>query len=298
MKRVIYFVSLLFLFSFIFTSCQKEEIETPSSNFSVAPSAINFNFEIKNNRISFPTIMDYEKALEWLARDELNDFKTWITLTNNFKSQYLLREYDDIKSDIFVEDDLLSNILNSEGEIEIAGKIYKLNNLTKQIQVIDTRNKAEKNFSFNDEVLSYLSKKSDWVNTGICPGDLNWPSSCNPNWEYATARGSFNRKIKISYKVAYYKYGIYFTLIAKIKKEKSDKSIYLFIKTTNDLTKKKNGYCYSKYFTYSDTTNKKVLKIRPYYSTKRLADYKIIGEFSMQDSNGYHPLKTRTCPCD
>jgi len=43
---------------------------------------------------------------------------------------------------------------------------------------------------------------------------------------------------------------------------------------------------------------KKILKLTPYRDVKRLAAYKITGEFNVRDINGSHYLGKKVCPCN
>ncbi len=287
-QRGFLFITIFILF--VMAGCKKAVYE---ENFPVYPGR-NFVFKVENNRVIFPTVKDYKNALLWLSDIENNDFAQWQSLTENFVSQYELKKQG-VRSNKFVEDELLANLLNESGEIIIAGKLYILDNQTKTVKVFN-RNKDVEIFSFNENVLDEKqnTEKSVSYITGKCPEVIYWPSTCNPNWSYFKA----NRNNKISYKVAYYKYGIYFTLVAKIKKQRNDRSVVLSVYTYGYKIVRKSGYCYRTNFAKSSQTKGNELKLRPYLGIKRLADYKIIGEFNVRDINGSHYLGKKVCPCN
>jgi len=175
----------------------------------------------------------------------------------------------------------LAQIINNEGNIIIQGKIFSLDFNKKIVKVynsIDNFNNLEsdKIYGFEDEVLTleFGNKKDkkeyeETKNKGL----VNY----NPDYRIFYNIGV----VDVSYKIAYHKYGIYFTLVAKIKKSKIEYGgTDIYVSASGSYTPRNRSKVNFYSADYSEGGVFPKYHVRPWYSMRSLSAYKINGYFS------------------
>ncbi len=250
----------IFLFSL---GCVKQVINTEdTSTQGNHESNVTFDYSVKNGMLVFPTIEDYDKAIVFLAKIEKYGFEKWDEITN-FTSQRKLKE-SGVKNINFVDDNILASLLNKNGEIEIAGKIYKIDYVNRKVYIINN-SKTTEQYSFDDDVLFSSAKVKG------CP-------------RYSSGvRGLPNY---YGYFVAYKKYGIYFTLIAKIKSPTRPVQVMVKYDWTNKsgIHTKTTNWIISEDL-YGGANSQYIAFVRPYARTRGLRDYKICTKFYYKNNH-------------
>lgn len=294
---LITFLSILMTFG-----CTKDDSSSSKSSQKNLPfSSFGFKVEVKNDMLSFPTREDYDSALEFLGPKDSEEFEAW-EKEIGFHSMRSLLNVKELESR-GIQDDLLATLLNSDGMIEINQNIFQIdipNELVSVLSAEDFIGKSSfkgltektKTFSINDNVLDILEGKDE------TNGFAQRSSYCSANkadWDDSTGY--------LSAKVVYQKAGILNSLQSKI--QQSSVNIFnLGLRTngTNNfwVNKTSSGTIgpYETAFFLAETKS-----YRPYYSSRRLKDYRFSIEFFAQDkyyqgtSNGMI-TKTLTITCN
>ncbi|UII81112.1 hypothetical protein [Flagellimonas sp. CMM7] len=276
----IYLTAFLSILTFI--GCSKSDTETLEKNQDTTFNVqFDFQVEVKNDMLSFPTREDYDLALDYLGPMNSQEFEVWENKLG-FKSMRSVLPLVERES-IGIFDDLLATLLNKEGVIEISGNVLKLNSTQETVSVIDSKeydkslgfkNKNSKIFSTDDNVLDILEgieKQPLALKSRYCPKrKLSW----HPNSNVAS-------------KVVYQKAGFLNSLVASIQNvngafesEKETFGLSLITVGNNFWRNKKRNGTFSKP-TSSATSSRK--SYRPYYSSRRLTSYRFSVEFKAQE---------------
>ncbi len=274
-------MAIIFVGAVTFSSCQKEELET-SQVPDVKPDNSN-QVTVKNNMLSFDSPEAFENTITFLADDEPNNFDNW-QYQASFKS---LEDYNTKNNSLENEDEILLKILNEDGCIEINKKVFKLNFDKRQVLVFDDydsyqKNKYTKVYSFDEDVLEKEFRSNNIeTNESKAKGE----SYYNPNY-----RKFKMSNLNVNYKIAYYKYGIYFTLVAKIKKSKTQiGGCHLEVGASGYYKPKNRRRQEFKRSAYHKSGFWWKYKVRPYYSTRSLESYYIYADFhTYDDSYSYY----------
>ncbi len=270
MKKIIY-LTIIVLSLIIFNSCQKQIDCESVNNEQRVESSNNFDLVQKNNMLSFPSVEDYENAINFLAKDEKNNFKEW-NKEFNFKNS--MAKAVKTKQIIYKNDNLLSQMINNRGELEIQGKIFCLDFDKRTVKVyysIDnySSKKADKVYSFDDEILT-LEFGTKAEKKELLSNKSKYAPLYNPAYRYDESGGC-------KYKIAYHKDGIYFTLVAKIKQGGSNYFFRIPIVQYEWANKNRSESGKMKDIGYFIQVQK--LKQRPYFSGRRLLSYSIQASF-------------------
>ena len=164
MKRVIYFAGFIFLFTFIFSSCQKEEnneknlfdeskvldlvkIKSNTLHFDSFQEFVDFidlageNPEAINNLLKsngFTSLKDYQKqALDDI--ENYNDITQWLSVYNNLFEKYSLDDGTE-EIDPIVEDEIIASLINKNQILYIGNTIY---GFSKNYYVIGPQSKKQ-----------------------------------------------------------------------------------------------------------------------------------------------------------
>ncbi len=235
--------------------------------------------------MSFPTIEDYAKAIEYLNKDELQEFYSW---EKSIKFSSLKRNKENnLSLYAQVQDDIFSSLLNMKGEIEIQGKIFKVNAKDELIlvysedELLKIDSPTEK-YSFGDDVLSEVFDiKSNVEFKDGCA----WRDLPDPKGVYYTDYG-----YDCKYQTQYRKFGIYFTLSAEMWLDGTLPHSELFVSIYKTsywewLTKKETVQIG---ITISAGNVNHLLK-RFYSKAVRLKEYELYVTFTFRDyDNGFY----------
>ena len=209
-----------------------------------SPQASEFNVSIIKNRMAFKTVEDYERVVDNPKTELKNEFiKTINTLTNfNSYSKQLPSSGDRSTRDArSIKDEYFASILNPDLVVQIGGYIFKVNPASEKVYALpvddeaqykdliseNTANTKIRVFSTNDDVLDLIR------NHGTETRSL----FCNQSGIGNKSAGAYINGSNLV-TADYTKYGIYFSLVAKIGSIGSWPSLYVF-----DFTGGKNkGY--------------------------------------------------------
>ena len=263
------FILLINIVIIFLCSCTKnQEIVTNKNKDSI--TKIRLNIVNQNGIINFKTKETYEDALLVLnnmTNSELDEFEQSL----NFKS--LRKYYIDNKLDTLpYYDKIFFTILNQENEIIINGNYFKLNfehgNLiVKKIKDNDLKSYSNADsfiFSLEEDVLEIIENTTDlksYLDDEFC-------NSYSTNWI------TMNKLVNgiTHYKMGYIKYGIYFTLKAKIEETDGITWMVVFTKP-GELIYQPN---YENTWKNADQIRKdgtESAEIVPYSRAKRLLSY-------------------------
>ncbi len=274
-------VLAIVLMSIGFIGCKKQQITNINGN---SERDTNFSFSVSNKMLSFPSVEDYQKAIDFLCSIENDNFNKWDKLTG-FKSLRLEKEKNkNIKFSI--EDQVFTSLLNEKGKIQIQGKIFQINPKDSTVAVFDENMKKINVFSFNDDVIGIVFDNQKVEKKKRC-------SSCNqfnPNYR-SIQRGSQT----IRYKVAYFRDGIYFTLVAKMKRPNPDVSYLMKISIPNGTCLYRCSLSIYKYKAQTKQTNGRKVKIRPYAKCYPLKQYDFSASFYINGETWESPFRIY-CP--
>ncbi len=276
---LIAFVSILMTFG-----CTKDDTSSSESSQNNLPfSSLGFKVEVKNDMLSFPTREDYDSALEFLGPKDPKGFETW-EKEIGFQSMRSLHNIEELESR-GIQDNLLATLLNSDGMIEINQNIFQIDIPNDLVSVLSTENfigkssfkvltEKTRTFSTNDNVLDILEGKEE---TNSSVQRSSYCSTNKVDWDDSTGY--------LSAKVVYQKAGILNSLQSKI--QQSSVNIFnLGLRTngTNNfwVNKTSSGTIgpYETAFFLAETKS-----YRPYYSSRRLKDYRFSIEFFAQDKH-------------
>ncbi len=272
MKKLSILFTVVIIFATIFSSCEKQEFEETNQKNQKVIKFNTFDLTIKNNMLSFASVKNFDNALEYLAKDEQNNFENW-NKKSDFNSMAIT--FKDTKNEMPADDEILTNFLNADGTVEIQGKIFKLD-FKKEIVLVYENNEAYKNnkltktYTFDDEVLTEeFGTEEEIVELNNSKGAPNW----NPNYRTFYNIGN----VDVKYKIAYFKYVVYFTLVAKMKKSKIQyNGTCLYVYAEGDYTPRNK---LNKNFDDEKESWSPKFKVRPWYSTRSLTNYYIDAYF-------------------
>lgn len=287
MKNKLRILQLLVL-TLIFFSCQTEDItkiELNENSKSLDESALyNFNVEVKNGILSFPTREDYEKAIVFLGPQSNKAFKAF---EDQFEFKSMRNSTNkEHREEIGIYDDLLATIINPEGSIEISNTIFNLDALNETVTLLknsDYVNKSSfisskaKLYSVNSNVLDIADGSAEADNSD----KIKW---CKRNKSHDSSFNINNNgtSYKVDWKLIYQNAGFLRSLVADIHKNKLESGgLILGLKTvgTNYYRKRRGG---NKNFSQNDGQGtRREYDLRPYYSTKRLRAYRFRAEFTV-----------------
>lgn len=297
--------SLLVLF--LFFSCNKKEINSIENQIVENTDQIasknnlditlnDFKFEVIDNVLTFPSVEDYEKAIDYLTQLDNNMLTQWTSLIH-FKS--IRDSYDnETLETLGFEDELFSSIINPEGIIAIdkyfylisGGKVYVT---LKKDYSGKSSLKSSKSvvFDVDEDVISILYGDTIDSNTSKC--DAN-----NTGWQYFYLSGG-----NVKYRLRYYKAGIYFSVRSIMEKNGTGISMEMGINTNPNYQKsfkkiKKNNMCEIIYGNTGGNSNS--YDIRFHSSTHSLIAYNVIVYFTAYDlhNNGTFLDNTLRIKCN
>lgn len=276
----IYLTGLLLIL--IFLGCSKNDTGSIEENQN--PTAIlnlNFQVEIKNDMLSFPTREDYDLALEYLGPKNSLEFERWEAKIG-FKSLRNTISKSELEQQ-GIQDDLLATLLNPDGMIEINSNIFQINMQDETVLVLNNtsydnkksfKNGKHRIFSTEDNVLDVLEGKE--LTTSLT-GKSRYCGKRKLSWD-APAN-------ILEAKIVYQKAGILNSLQSKIQQSKVN-IFNLGLKTNgggNFWRNKKHSGTIGPYETSFFVAETK--SYRPYYSSRRLKAYRFSMEFRAQDKN-------------
>lgn len=284
-------IATLLIIIFISFSCQKENVFEMENTPIIPKSQELLDFEVynENNTLNFPTLKDYEKAINYLLNS--GDY-SYLENTFDFES---MRKYYLTKGNIEnipVEDPLFSSIVNSQGVIIIENHIYVIDIKKEKVYVIirsedcDYDDELVKNIENNEkslEISTYSTNDNvlDIVN-GIDSPKVNY---CNNRkiGPFSLPAGVGNERIY--WENNYFKAGIYNSLYSKMWSENGSKYDLTIIIKSGSYWKNANIGNYSisgTYYEYNSKINKTV-----YASYKRLTAYVFNVDYQYASPPGY-----------
>jgi len=206
-SNVLIFIILLFS-SFFFNACKKENL---SNDISIIPKQ-HFSVNVINNKLVFPSVFDYEKAISYLGKIGDENLDLW-EQSIGFIS---FRREIGLENDTLIKDAILGSLLNKDYEIVIEGFNFVLDLKTEQVKVIPYDNNLK---SVSDTVI--FSTKINVIDKVFYPDVLEsteenaFKSTMEDKvgpyyWDVSTGQ-------QVEFKVVYQAAGIYFSLQSKIK---------------------------------------------------------------------------------
>ncbi|UZS00049.1 hypothetical protein [Chondrinema litorale] len=298
---------LLALFFIIGCSPESDEIITPSLEDE---QALLSNISLKSNRVVFSSIDAYQKFLEDQDVEQrvnlvnqLNNISSFISLSSLIKADLSLSNGRIAEETLDLEGTIIADLLNEDGIIEIGEYLFKINMSQEQVLALhrdnledsynallegDTNNDDILLFSTNDDVLEMISngETSSGSNARTALfgcGENGADKDIDEDNEYY---GSDRRMVC---RVEYQKYGIYFSLIAKVKSQKKVAGIWVGAGYEGenqglDFYVKYKPKCRSEVVkqgtVYEDSGDNNELSKRPYESTRKLHKYHYEAQFS------------------
>ncbi len=196
----------------VITACNDEEITVPKNENKplVAVSGGDPKY------IVFESVIEYDSILDTLSNMDDSMLIAWTQGFVGFTSRLESNTEIQLEAD-GIYDELLAAILNEQNIVQIEDHVFQLNFSTEQVYVLnqtdynnpsdfDTENPNMDIYSFDDYVLDAVANKRRKPTCGKKYGPEKWhPQSPNTNkW--------------LKRKVVYQEGGIYFSLIAKHKK--------------------------------------------------------------------------------
>ncbi len=207
-KKVLPNLAIILLTVLFFTSCENEKTENkpnqlPASDFSVT---------VINNKLVFPTVSDYEKAIAYLGKIGDENFDLW-EQSIGFKS---MRSEIGLDKDTLVKDPLLGMIINKDYEIVIQGYNFKLNLKNEEIEVNTVSNDLKS--TGNPQV---YSTNIDLLDKIFYPENYTEPKEKKLKGWFHDKDGTYRYDVStgnhVKCKVVYQKAAIYFSLLHDIK---------------------------------------------------------------------------------
>jgi len=292
-QKLNYFAAL-FIVLFTLQSCQKDAI-IPVSPITVeatetTDNSAEFAVSVENGVLNFPTRVDYEKAIEYLADKDDQALANWNSELNftSLETFYTVNEIGEKKQE--VGDEVFASLLNEDKMIKINGNtimvdlneeaVYVLTNgETAPIKDLYNRNidnPAIKVFSTDVDVLDILDgdDSSLFQKASYCDSEnTGWNSAgyCNPK--------------TLEWRMRYFKAGLYYSLTAKYQGNATGCWNKIVNLLDGFATNKKKTINFSK---DSDESISSTATVRPYSSTRSLKDYSMNCDFHLEDvDDGY-----------
>ena len=245
--------------------------------------------QVSNNMLAFQTVEDYEEALDYLTKIETDDFKGW---DNRLTFKSMRKECESKKMDVEdmpIADNVLASVLNQNAEMQIQGKIFILLPETEHVLVYDnfkdyTNKTNERKYTFDDEVITieFGSVEDNYEEVDTANECLDCKdakgSYCNGYYPDIRKWEPFGRVSYVKYRVSYKRWGVYYTLKARIWRQGSGGVITSVSIYGNWENKKSSGS-----FNDSSSGTEHNYTERPYSSSRRLKDFYIEANFAAYD---------------
>ena len=278
----------------VFSSCSKEEVnkENLISEFQTE----DFEVQVDNNMLVFETVEDYEKALNYLTKNEVDDFKEW---DNKLAFTSMRKDCRSKKMSVEkmpISDNILASILNQNAEIQIQGKIFILHPKTEKIIVYDnftdyTNKTNARKYTFDDEVITkeFGSEEDniEEINTENecipCKDAKRRHKWCNVYFPSAKEWNDVGDTERVKYRLSYQKYGLYYTLKSRIWQTGNGAEISVSVSGSWKNRRSSGNIGGSSSGAVSSLT------IRPYAKMKRLKDFTFRADFAADDYGTYPP---------
>ncbi|MFO7659168.1 MAG: hypothetical protein R6W78_19070 [Bacteroidales bacterium] len=208
MKTKHLLISAIILAHFLFNSCEKEKVDNAKIQLPVS----DFSVKVENNKLVFPTVSDYEKAITYLGRLGDENFDLW-EQSIGFKS---MRTEIGLETDTLVKDPLLGTLINKDYEIVIQGYNFKLNLKEEKVEVssVNSDLKSTGNselYSTNVDLLDKIFYPENYKETTE-PKLKGWFHDKDGTYRIDVSSGSH-----VKVKLVYQKAAIYFSLLSDIK---------------------------------------------------------------------------------
>ena len=206
--KVLFNSAIILLIVLFFSSCEKERSENknnplPASDFSVS---------VINNKLVFPTVLDYEKAIAYLGKIGDENFDIW-EQSIGFKS---MRQVVGLENDTLVKDPLLGTIINQDYEIVIQGYNFKLNLKEEEVEVVSVNNDLK-----STGIKQVYSTSIDLLDKIFYPENDTKPKATKLKGWFHDKGGTYRYDVSsgshVKCKVVYQKAAIYFSLLSDIK---------------------------------------------------------------------------------
>lgn len=261
---------------FLAVGCTKQDIvPIQSIEEKEAFTYLKENIEVKNNMLAFKDEATYKAAIHYLVdleKAEKDYAKHWDQAIG-FQSLNQQKNEKELEK-AGIHDPIFAELLNSEHKLQIGDKIFQVNLGAKRLIVTNALSKSMEVYPTD---YSYF----DIIKAG---GLAKLKGACSKSKvEYSPSNNS-----NIESKVAYQRGGIYFSLIAKIKRTNGNAAIYLSAGSGNHYTKNKNNASQQTIGTKNVGGSSSSYSYRPYFNTRQLKGYyyKVGFSFSEGLSNG------------
>lgn len=215
----------------ILLSCKKEKQvtgqagDTPKVTSHENNFAKEFNLTLSGNRLVFKTVDDYRKAVNNPTEATAKKLKLAMNGFTNFKSFLACKSEKRVGSDdSLFNDPYFEALLNPDKIIQIGEFIYRINASSKKVFVLPSEKSSEytdlvnentgnsniRVYSTEDNVLELVENSKTERNAALICGETGIGSDAD------LAKFSYGGVDNIEALAAYNKYGIYFSLFAKI----------------------------------------------------------------------------------
>jgi hypothetical protein len=191
-------------------SCKKQETILPQNSITTNELSIS----IKEDRLVFQSIEDYENTIDHLAKIGDGNFAKW---ENEIGFNSMRKNFTETElNKTGIVDPLLATLLNKDAIIQIENEVYKIDVPNESVKVINVSlysglnsfgSKSARTYSTQDNILEMIKGN---ITRAICNG---CPGGSNDKY------GSTASSVNISMKVVYQRAGIYYSLQSKIKKD-------------------------------------------------------------------------------
>lgn len=236
-------------------SCQKEQQTGNPAN-----TQNEYKVSASNNLLAFKTVEDYKAIADNPSAEAKIKFTNYASNMNGFTPMSKLTATETRGTDHEdIESDFLKGILNKDAAVQIGDYIYKISVKKEKVFVLhksdisnykdvvagNTNNAKVRSFSINDEVLTLTGNKSTLRGSGNSEGTMNYPDDGGTGGGGGGSGGTtcetgisnqYDGKVisengqatNITTVAHYYRYGIYFTLFARILDVPPTNSPYVF----------------------------------------------------------------------
>lgn len=221
MKKIM--LTAIVVSAIVVTSCKKDRFQ-PQGQSPV--SANPYNVSVKNNRLVFQSIDDYEKTITNPTPGQRTAFLKTI---ENFDSFTACSEKPYIRGsiDAAINDDYFKSILNSDLAVQIGEYIFRVNPLTEKVYALPVANEDQYQdlvnenvgntniqvFSTGDDVLELIAAKKGSSRGIFCKEDGIGGKDRTTDLIDVDNAG----KIKMEGKIHFNRFGIYYSLFAEVK---------------------------------------------------------------------------------
>lgn len=276
--KVLFNSAIILLIVLFFSSCEKERSENknnplPASDFSVS---------VINNKLVFPTVLDYEKAIAYLGKIGDENFDIW-EQSIGFKS---MRQVIGLENDTLVKDPLLGTIINQDYEIVIQGYNFKLNLKEEEVEVVSVNNDLK-----STGIKQVYSTSIDLLDKIFYPENYTEPKATKLKGWFHDKDGTYRYDVSsgshVKCKVVYQKAAIYFSLLHDIKHVNlvgCGGQVYIgYNRYEGHYDAKGKGNNWTKIEEKSEGGNCREYDQRPYEGSRGLESYYLSVEFWIND---------------